>query len=431
MNAIARLALLSWVVWCVAGPVHASDASLAMQWNAAVLEVAEAEDRFLTLKGLRTVTLIHLAMHDALNGRNGRYHRYLQALGEQRESRVDAAIYAAFAVASRYYPDHRKRFEDLQTEQLASLHQSTRHENSAAWGAEIAAAVIASRDGDGWDGDVEYQWHPMAPGIYAEFNEHSGTPDGFVFGTGWADARGFGFDAPTDFRVPPPPAIDSDAYTTAFDEVKSLGRFQSIRRTVDQTHIALWWKDFVENSHNRLARDLIEREGLDLVDATRLLAVLNMSIYDAYVASFENKFHYNHWRPYTAIRWADHDGNADTTSEATWDNTHRHTYAFPSYPSAHGTACAAAMTALESVFGTDFAFTMRTPRVDIAGPLSEKIVMQPTTRTFARFSDAAEQCSLSRVYLGIHFRYDAVEGVALGRRVGKHLLGRLLNPVDD
>ena len=197
----------------------------------------------------------------------------------------------------------------------------------------------------------------MAPGVYAEFPDHSGTPQGFVFGAGWAAARGFAMDDASDFRAPPPPAIDSEAYTRAFNEVKELGRFQSMRRTPDQAHLALWWKDFAENSHNRLARDLAALGQLDLAATLRLFALLNMAIFDAYVSSFENKFHYNHWRPYTAIRWAANDGNPDTQAEETWTNLHRHTYAFPSYPSAHGMACAAAMTAFSDVFGEDYAFT--------------------------------------------------------------------------
>ena len=268
----------------------------------------------------------------------------------------------------------------------------------------------------------------MAPGVYAEFHEHSGTPQGFIFGAGWARARGFALTAPDEFRAPPPPDIESYAYVRAFDEVKQVGRFQSMTRTADQTHLALWWKDFAENSHNRLARDLIRKEDLSLSESVRLLALVNMAIFDAYISSFDNKFHYNFWRPYTAIRWADNDGNPDTVEEVTWTNLHRHTYAFPSYPSAHGTACAAAMQAFTEVFGDGYAFDMRTPTVDIAGPFSGKIDMQPPIRSFDRFSDAANECGLSRVYLGIHFIFDSIEGVHLGNRVGGKVVETMLKP---
>lgn len=190
----------------------------------------------------------------------------------------------------------------------------------------------------------------------------------------------------------------------------------------------MWWKDFVENSHNRLARRLVDDEGLGLWAASRMFALLEMSIYDAYVSVFDNKFFYNHWRPYTAIRWASQDGNPDTNEDPEWTNLHRHTYAFPSYPSAHGTACAAAMSVLADTFGDDRPVTMRTEMVDRAGPLSEKIRMEPAERRFESFSAAAEECSLSRVYLGIHFRYDSEAGTELGRRIGARTVNGVLQP---
>lgn len=407
-------------------PALASQGALATEWNETVLGIAEAEDGFLTLKGLRTVTMMHLAMHDALNAIDGKYARYAFEDSVPEANPVAAAAQAAFIVAADQYPDRQGRVAALRDKWLQSVEDTEGLHAGKQLGEAAARAILAGREGDGWDGEAEYRWHPMAPGVYAEFQEHSGTPQGFIFGAGWAKARGYALERPDQFRAPPPPEISSEAYARAFQEVKELGRFQSMSRTPDQTHIALWWKDFAENSHNRLARDLVEKEGLPLQESVRLLALLNMAIFDAYVSSFDNKFHYNHWRPYTAIRWAGNDGNPDTMPEATWTNTHRHTYAFPSYPSAHGTACAAAMTAFNDVFGDDYAFTMRIPMVDVAGPFSGKIEMHPPTRDFRTFSEAARQCGLSRVYLGIHFRYDSVEGVRLGEAVGRNVVDNLL-----
>ena len=408
-----------------AGASNDAPSQVAVDWNAAVLSVAEQEDGFLTLKGLRTVAMLHLAMHDALASISGRYAQLVYSKATQTADPLAAATSAAFEVAVAQFPDQKGRFARL-NERWLDASDTANRAAGVRLGAATAAAVLSARDGDGWDGEAEYRWHPMAPGVYAEFHEHSGTPQGFVFGAGWANAKGFALVSPDQFRSEPPPAIDSDAYTKAFNEVKDVGRFQSMSRTPDQTHIALWWKDFVENSHNRLARRLVVEEKLSLEDAVRLLALLNMSVFDAYVASFDNKFFYNHWRPFTAIRWADNDGNPQTGEETTWTNTHRHTYAFPSYPSAHGTACAAAMTAMSHVLGDRYAFTMETPTVDVAGPFSGKINMQPTTRQFSSFLEAADECALSRVYLGIHFRYDSDAGVELGRRVGLNVVDNLL-----
>ncbi len=431
MNANRIAAVLAAIALGLSSAVSsAGNAALATEWNRAVLEIAEAEDGFLTLKGLRTVTMMHIAMHDALNSIDPSYEHYAYQAAAPGASPLVAASEAAFTVAAEQYPDALDRLMMLRDRWRGSTGAGESRQAGRQLGEAAARAILEKREGDGWDRDAEYRWHPMAPGVYAEFQEHSGTPRGFVFGAGWAKARGFALERPGQFRAPPPPDISTDAYTRAFDEVREIGRFQSMSRTPDQTHIALWWKDFAESSHNRLARDLIDREDLSLQDAVRLLALLNMAIFDGYVSSFDNKFHYNHWRPYTAIRWAENDGNPDTQAEETWTNTHRHTYAFPSYPSAHGTACAAAMTAFEDVFGKDYAFAMRIPMVDVAGPFSGKIEMHPPTRDFESFSEAAMQCGLSRIYLGIHFRYDSVEGVRLGESVGNNVVEHQLRPVN-
>jgi len=406
-------------------------AALAVEWNERILTIAEAEDGFLTLKGLRTTALAHLAMHDALAAITGRYESYADPAGPVAGREADpvaAANAAAHAVAVSQYPDRAATLDALRDRWATIDAVDPARAAGEALGETTAAAILAERAGDGWNADASYTWHPMAPGVYAEFNAHSGTPEGFVFGAGWATARPFVLDAPDALRAPPPPAIDSDAYTRAYREVKEVGAHESTTRTADQTHLAMWWKEFVESSHNRLARELIVARELDLVAATRLLALLNVAIFDAYVCVFDDKFHYNHWRPYTAIRWAAHDGNPATDPDTTWTNLHDHTYAFPSYPSAHGCASAAAMTVLADTFGDETAFTMRIREVDRAGPMSGKVPTDPPTRSFERFSEAALECGMSRLYLGIHFRYDSEAGVDLGTAIGRAVVEEALPP---
>ncbi len=404
-------------------------------FNDRILEAAEAEDHFLTLKGLRTATMAHLAQHDALNTIDPRYETFVMAQpagdSARRADPLAAAARAAYAVAVDQYPDREATFAEELGRWLSEAEPGDARRLGVEIGDASAARILAERRGDGWDSEAEYRWHPMGPGVYAEFSEHSGTPEGFVFGAGWATARPFVLDAPDQLRAPPPPEISSEAYTRAFDEVKEVGRHESATRTADQTHLAMWWKEFVESSHSRLARELAAEEGLDAWETARLFALLEASIFDGYLTVFDDKFHYNHWRPYTAIRWAANDGNPDTEPDPEWNNLHRHTYAFPSYPSAHGTACAAAMTVMAEVFGADRPVTMTIPEVDAAGPMSEKIPMDPPSRSFASFSEAATECGLSRLYLGIHFRYDSVAGVDLGREVGRQVVGSKLRLVSQ
>jgi hypothetical protein len=375
--------------------------------------------------------MAHLAMHDALQAIRSEYAYYAYEGDAPDADPIAATASAAYAVVTDQYPDQKVVLEQELMQWLNTVADGAAKEEGIQLGTLSAQSMLQKRENDGWNGEVDYSWHPMGPGVYAEFNEHSGTPEGFVFGAGWAKARPFMLTSQSQFRSPPPPEISSEAYTAAFEEVKEYGRTNSESRTADQEHLAMWSKDFVENSHNRLARDLVIKENLNLRTAARAFALLNMSIYDAYVNVFDNKFHYNHWRPYTAIRWAAHDGNPDTEADTSWNNLHQHTYAFPSYPSAHGTASAAAMTTLAHTLGLgdDYAFQMEIPEVDAAGPFSEKVKMDPPTRSFDSFSEAALAFSLSRIYLGIHFRYDSVEGNRLGSQIGEYGVMNFLSPL--
>lgn len=421
-TALVFALLLQGVAWSAERP-----ADMVAEWNGQLLATAEAEDGLLSLKGVRTAAMMHLAMHDALNAIHREYAPYALKKEVRDADPVVAASQAAYEIALSQYPK--------QSEQWRKLLDRAAHVSGAAQkrsvelGKAAAAAVLESRRGDLWDQQAEYRFHPMGPGVYAEFREHSGTPAGFVFGAGYAGVKPFALSRPEQFRVGPPPAINTAEYVTAFEEVKEVGSFASRTRTADQTHLAMWWKEFAEASHNRLARDLVRADHLELHKAVRLFALLNMSIFDGYVSSFDSKFFYNHWRPYTAIHWADKDDNPATELEAQWDNLHRHTYAFPSYPSAHGTVCSAAMAVMADTFGERRKFTMATREVDKAGPMSGKVAMNPPTRSFESFQAAARECGLSRVYLGIHFRYDAVAGNDLGDKVGRYAVANYLVPV--
>ncbi|HMC00978.1 MAG TPA: vanadium-dependent haloperoxidase [Flavobacteriaceae bacterium] len=419
---------------CKTKKIEANDfkPEIITSWNKKIMNMAIEEDGLLTLKGVRTEAMMFVAIHDALNSIEPLYTIYSFEGKNTNADPIATVAQAAYEVALSQFPNKDEELEIELNTWLKTVKNNDSKTEGINLGKEVASNILKTRFEDNWNGEADYTWHPMAPGVYAEFNEHSGTPEGFIFGAGWAVAKPFMLSSQDQFRSPPPPEINSEAYTKAFNEVKEYGRFQSEVRTKDQAHLAMWWKDFVENSHNRLARELVINEGLNLWEAARVFALLNMTIYDAYVNVFDNKFHYNHWRPYTAIRWAENDENPDTEPDPEWNNLHKHTYAFPSYPSAHGTASTAAMTVLANTLGTGdkYSFTMTTEEVDKAGPFSEKIKMTPPTRSFESFSQAGLEAAMSRVYLGIHFRYDSVEGYKLGAKIGEYANENYLKPLE-
>ena len=192
-----------------------------------------------------------------------------------------------------------------------------------------------------------------------------------------------------------------------------MGRVDSTTRTPDQTGYAVWWMEFVETSMNRLARQLVDPEEMGSRRAARLFAQLNVAIFDGYVAVWDSKFAYNHWRPYTAIREAAADGNPRTAPDPGWEPL-RTTPPFPDYVSAHAAACGGTFAVLSETFGDRTRFTMATTTAPPGMP----------TRTFSRFSDAADECADSRVRLGWHFRYATDEGKRLGRNVANEVAER-------
>src|SRR5688572_18311204 len=233
MKTLTCLFLLLGMLPCGAHE-NTPDSELLVAWNARLLATAETEDRFLTLKGVRTAAMMHLAMHDALNAIDPRFRAYAYSGNARGADPLAAASQAAFVIANDQYPAQRDVWEELRRRGMAGSRDRHAREAGIALGEAAARAVLAKRAGDRWDA--------TAQGVYAEFVEHSGTPQGLVFGAGWATVEPFALQSSSQFRSPPPPAINSAEYTRAFDEVRGVGRFDSRTRTAEQTHVAFWWK---------------------------------------------------------------------------------------------------------------------------------------------------------------------------------------------
>src|SRR5262249_35915336 len=241
----------------------------------------------------------------------------------------------------------------------------------------------------------------------------------------WATVTPFCIPGDSAFRPPPQPDLDSAEYTAAFNEVKSLGAADSATRSAEQTEIARFWAGgpgtFTSGGHgNQTAQDVATRRGNSLVENARLFALLNVAQADAYFAVWDAKYEYNFWRPVTAIRAADTDGNPDTLPDSTWTPllvTPNH----PSYISGHSGHSAAAAAVLAAFFGTD----------TIGFSLTTDSLRGGVTPSFDSFSDAVREVSDARVYAGIHWRFDVAAGEALGYEVGKYVVSHCLLPRHD
>jgi hypothetical protein len=406
--------LRQWIVvglaaWALAPPAAAQesfrDGSMVAAWNQRAYDIAFAEDQFFTFKGHRAFAMMHVAMHDALNAVVPVYRRYTSVHPDLFAHPVAAAAQAARDVLASQYPGAQATLDAELARWLAGVPGGARKARGIALGQAAAAAILALRTGDGWDfpGTYTFQTHPGAYQTTPPWN-------GFVLQPGFRFARPFGLDAPAQLRPPHPPALEGAEYAAAYNEVKDFGRVDSPVRTPNQTAYAVWWMEFAEGSVNRLARQLVERRHTHLWQAARMFALLNMTLFDSYVAVWDSKYEHNHWRPYTAVRAAADDSNPATEPDPAWEPL-RPTPPFPEYVSAHSAACAGVFRILARTFGDRVRFRMETTTAPAGMP----------ARSFARFSAAAAECADSRVRLGWHFRYATDDGLALGRAVADHV----------
>lgn len=377
------------------------DPALVVAWNHTINDIGFAEASSFP-KAIRAHAMMHLAMHDALNAAIPLYKQYAYLAHEAGAHPIAAAAQAAHDVAVSQYPAQQAALDAQLAGWLSQIPDTPVKSHGIAAGRQSAAAILAAREGDGWDFQGTYTFSSVI-GAYQT------TPpwNGFVLQPGFRYAKPFGLRSPDQFRPGPPPPLDSPRYAAAFNEVKDFGRVDSTVRTPDQTLYAVWWMEFAETSVNRLARQLATQRRTHLWQAARMFALLNMSLYDGYIANFDSKYEYNHWRPYTAIRQAALDGNPATDPDPNWESLPGFTPPFPEYVSAHATGTKAATDILARTFGDNVPFTMETTTAPPGMP----------TRSFPSFSAAAAECADSRVRLGWHFRYATDAGLALGRAV--------------
>lgn len=387
-----------------------ADGRVISAWNELAHDIAVAEDQFLTFKGQRALAMMHLAMHDALNSIVPVYERYVYTASRPAAHPVAAAAQAAYDVLRSQYPDQQQRLADELAVWLGDVPDTRRREQGIELGQSAAAAILERRADDGWNLPGSYEFRSGA-------GQYQTTPpwDGFVAQPGFRFAKPFTPGVDGGFLPSPPPSLRSARYANAFQEVKEYGARASTRRTADQTAYALWWMEFAEGSVNRLSRKLVARHDLHLWATSRLFAHIAMALFDGYVANWNSKYEYNHWRPYTAIRAADTDDNPRTMVDHDWEPL-RPTPPFPEYASAHATGCAASFAVLEDTFGEHVPFTMETTTAPPGMP----------TREFASFRAAAQECADSRVRLGWHFRYATDAGLEVGRDIALHTIRRSL-----
>src|SRR5438093_339049 len=424
-------------VACLLGITLAQPAANeVVQWNETTMKAISVNGQN-PPQSTRSLTMVHGAVHDALNAINRRYDAYYFEGPADAAASPDAAVASAahtvlVGVVSSFGSPAQKGaalalVEQAYTTSLARVTDAPARNKGVAVGRAAGAAMLTLRKDDGATKDAPYtpgmgpgKWRPQPNPVPA--NPPIANPDaarGYLPSSnpGWVNVTPFTLLSASQFWLPGPPALTSETYARDYNEVKSVGGKVSTVRTADQTQIARFWFEG-PGAWNTIARTIATTRGLDARDSARVLALMNLAMADAYIEGWKIRYVYDSWRPVTAIREGDSDGNDATVGDPTWDS-HQNTPSVSDYPSTQSTFSAAAAVTLASALGGDQAsFTVT------SGKPFEGI-----TRSFTSFSQAARESADSRVYAGIHFRSACEDGLVLGRKIGQRVVVLYLQPV--
>jgi membrane-associated phospholipid phosphatase len=364
----------------------------------------------------RNFAILHAAIYDAVNSIDRTHEPYLLQVRAPRDaSETAAADAAAHTALVGLYPAQQSTIDADYTAELAKVQDGPAKDAGVRVGQQVAADLLAIRANDGSNVAPPPFLPTNAPGDYQPTPPNFPTP---AF-TGWSQVTPFVIDRADQFRPAPPPALTSGAYAAAVNEVESLGSATSTTRTAEQTQIGQFWNPPIQNFWNQIADTVALSRHSDLVTTARLFAALNLSFADSAIAFYDAKYTYRLWRPVTAIRLADTDGNPNTVADPNWLPLAGNTAPDPSYPGAHSTLSAAAADVLASFYGDVQRFSVTSP------------ALPGVTRSFGSFSAAEQEAGLSRIFSGQHTRLDHVAGLALGHDVAGFVLHNALLSAHD
>ena len=398
-----------------------AQADVVLDWNAIAVNTAVANKQN-PFAQARSAAIVQLAVFESVNAITGEYHPYLGTIAAPPGASPDAAaIQAAYRVLSTYFPASAFTLDAERANSLGSIPDGQAKTDGIATGEAAALAMIALRANDG---SSPPQFKIPGPPVPGEWQATPSCPivNGIAVGIAfqWQNVTPFGIPRASEFLLDPPPVLTSHEYAKAYNEVMTVGSIDSTERPQDRANVALFYAASSPTQvFNQAVQQVAQEQGHSLSENARALAVTNIAMNDSLVASFLNKYHYNFWRPETAIHAGDTDGNPKTHPDPSFAPFIT-TPCFPSYPSNHGSAANGAAEILRRIYGEGGHF------ITLSNPAVPDIVLQYTT-----FKQITDDISDARVYGGIHFRTDQVAGERLGKAIGKAVYKHNLRRMHD
>ena len=381
-------------------------ADVVTEWNQHVITVGGAQIQ-------RTLAMVHIAMFDAINAVDPQFASYLTLPSPPAGASAEAAAAsAARGVLVRLFPAQQATLDAFLAASLTSVPDGPGEAAGVAYGDLVAAAIFNARQTD----NILVAGPVYVPG--AEPGDYQLTSPGppQPVNTNAPNWVPFALRSAAQFRPNGPDALTSPRYARDLLEVQQRGALNGSPRTAEEDVIARWHTEQAQFQFNRIARAEAANDGRGLIEHARLFALLNIALADATTSVFEAKYVFTYWRPVTAIRNADIDGNPDTTVDTGWA-PFLPTPPHPEYPAAHGVVQAAGARIMKAYFGPNYGFTTTAPAVP------------NVTRTYDDFDSYLEEGRLARILGGMHFRTSLEEGARQGRLVGNWVLDHYLRPL--
>jgi len=385
----------------------AAKADAVLDWNEIAVNTAIANGQN-PFSQARTAAIVQLAVFEAVNAIRGDYQPYLRTIVAPHGASADAAaIEAAYHVLITYFPGSAATLNPALMNSLASIPDGDAKNKGVATGDAAAAAMITLRASDG---SSPAQFKVPGPAVPGEYQATPSCPiiNGVAVGAffHWQNVTPFGILRASDYLLGPPPALTSNAYAKTYNEVMTVGSADSTERPQDRAEVVLFYELSTPTLVlNQAARQVALQQQRTLAENARALALINMAISDSLVSAFFNKYHYNFWRPETAIRAGDTDGNPKTEADPNF-LPFIVTPCFPSYPSNHGAGSNGGAEVMRRLYGE------AGHSITVSNPGASTTVLHYTS-----FKQITDDISDARVYGGIHFRTDQDAGAVLGRAV--------------
>jgi PAP2 superfamily len=355
---------------------------------------------------------MQLAVYNAVNAIDGRFEPYKYSLSAPEGASAEAAaVEAAYRILLYLLPDRVPSLDAQYLNSMGSIANGLEKTNGQLLGQASANALIGLRAGDGRGANVPYSFPATpVPGVWIL------TPGANAPQTPWVgQMRPFTFDDPAQFLPEPPPDLLSNTWADDYNQVIKLGAVNSTARTPQQTEIALFWTDHTTDQYGRLLRGIATEMNLSLLETARLFAMAYTAHADSLIGCYNAKYHFSFWRPVTAVRNGDIDGNRDTVADPDWAPL-TPTPPHPEYPSAHSCLTGSLAETLKEYFGS--------PNLQI----SIDSTVTGTTHKYKNVHDWQAEVELARIYVGFHYHHSVVQGGLLGRKVAHHVMANYFGP---